>query len=531
MKFGVTPVLQAAGGLLAHQARAGALVFKKGHVLSDEDCTALAAAGVVALTIARLEPGDMSEDEAARRLGAAACGPGLRADAAFTGRVNLFAVQSGLFQPERAAVDAFNALDPGMTLATLGAFAKVEAGEMVATVKIIPFALPEEVVAQGAAALGAAQLVVKPFVPKRVALLLMSLPGLKDSVLRKTEAVTRARIEALGGSLARVQRLEHSREALDAALASLHPADFDLLIVFGAAAIADRRDIIPAALEAAGGRIEHLGMPVDPGNLLLLAEWLGKPVIGAPGCARSERENGFDWVLERLFADLPVSARDIMGMGVGGLLMEIVSRPQPRAGEAEPALGQEVAALVLAAGRSTRFGRDNKLLAVLDGQPLVRTVVESARAAGLTPLAVTGHEAEAVSAQLGGAQVVHNPDYAEGMASSLKAGVAALPEAVGAVLVLLGDMPRVKPETLRHLVAAGAANPGAQAIVPAYAGRRGNPVLIKRALFPSVMKLHGDAGARKLLEAAGDAVQVLEVDDPGVLADFDTPEALARFHP
>ncbi|MCA0407591.1 MAG: NTP transferase domain-containing protein, partial [Proteobacteria bacterium] len=250
-------------------------------------------------------------------------------------------------------------------------------------------------------------------------------------------------------------------------------------------------------------------------------------VIGAPGCARSARENGFDWVLARIFAELPVGAREIMGMGVGGLLMEIISRPQPRAGEGEEPMGQEIAALVLAAGRSTRFGSENKLLALLNGKPLVAHVVQAAQDAGLAPLVVTGHEAEMVGAVLPGLRSVHNPSYAEGMASSLRAGVAALPETVGAALVMLGDMPKVKASTLEALKAA-AKTPGIKAVVPAFAGRRGNPVLLTRALFPSVMALHGDAGARKLLESAGDAVLVLEVDDPGVLADFDTPQALAQ---
>ena len=106
------------------------------------------------------------------------------------------------------------------------------------------------------------------------------------------------------------------------------------MIVFGASAITDRRDVIPAALVAAGGEIEQFGMPVDPGNLLLIGRIAGKPFLGAPGCARSAKENGFDWVLQRMLADIPVSARDIRRMGSGGLLMEIVSRPQPRSGGA-----------------------------------------------------------------------------------------------------------------------------------------------------------------------------------------------------
>jgi molybdenum cofactor cytidylyltransferase len=105
----------------------------------------------------------------------------------------------------------------------------------------------------------------------------------------------------------------------------------DALIAFGASAITDRRDVIPAAIEAIGGRIERFGMPVDPGNLLLLAERHGVPIIGAPGCARSPKENGFDWVLQRVLAGVPIHDKDIRAMGVGGLLMEIATRPQPRA--------------------------------------------------------------------------------------------------------------------------------------------------------------------------------------------------------
>lgn len=531
MKFGTVPIGEAAGGLLAHQVRAGDLALRKSHCLSAADCAALAAVGVVEVTIARLDIDDLGEDEAARRLAGAACGAGLRIDPAFTGRANLFAEAAGLFIPDREAIDRFNALDPAMTIATLPAWKRVEPGEMVATVKIIPFAVPTASVAAGIAALGPAALRVAGFGGKRVGMLNLSLPGLKDSVIDKTVRVTEARLAALGASLVFEQRLPHRQAALEAALAALDPAGFDILLVFGAAAIADARDVIPQALVAEGGRIIHLGMPVDPGNLLLLAEFAGKPVIGAPGCARSPRENGFDWVLARLLADVPVTARDIQGMGVGGLLMEIVSRPQPRAGEAGAAPGAgRIAGLVLAAGRSTRFGAENKLLAPFAGRAMLAHVLDRAGEAGLDPvLVVTGHEAEAIRTTAGGsaATFLHNPRFAEGLSTSLGAGVAALPEDVGAALILLGDMPRVSAATLRRLIAAAAENPAAQAFVPSFAGRWGNPVLVKRALFPSLAKLHGDQGARKLLEASREVVEEVAVDDPGVLADFDTKAALS----
>src|SRR6202043_2447208 len=110
----------------------------------------------------------------------------------------------------------------------------------------------------------------------------------------------------------------------------------DILLIHGASAILDRRDVIPAAVIAAGGRVDHFGMPVDPGNLLLLGHVGTIPVLGLPGCARSPKVNGFDWVLERLVAGVPVGPREIMSMGAGGLLAEIPSRPLPRA-QASPA--------------------------------------------------------------------------------------------------------------------------------------------------------------------------------------------------
>lgn len=529
MFFGRVPVSEAEGAVLAHQVRAGETAFRKGHRLDGADCRALAAAGVAEVTIARLEPGDLSEDEAAARLAEAALGPGLRADPAFTGRANLFATEAGLFVPEPAAIDAFNLIDPDLTLATLPAFRRVVPGEMVATVKIIPFAVPGALVEAGCRQLAAGAMRVAPFRPKRVALLSLRLPGLKESVIDKTRRVMEARLAALGSRLVSEARIEHRQEALEASLAALDPAGFDILIVFGAAAIADRRDVIPASIEAQGGRLVHLGMPVDPGNLLMLAEWHGRPVIGAPGCARSPRENGFDWVLARLCADLPVTGRDLQCMGTGGLLMEIVSRPQPRAGEAQPHGSAAFGIVILAAGRSTRFGAENKLLALFEGRPILAHVLEIARGAARGPVVVvTGHEADAVGALAAGPEfdLVENPDYREGLATSLRVGLAALPPETEAAFILLGDMPRLRPETLQRLAQQASEQPGQEAFVPVHHGQWGNPVLVRRGLFPDLMALTGDQGARRLLEARRDRVAEVPVEDPGILADFDTRAAL-----
>src|SRR5262249_51379728 len=161
-----------------------------------------------------------------------------------------------------------------------------------------------------------------------------------------------------------------------------------------------RRDVIPAALEWVGVEIEHFGMPVDPGNLLLFGRSRGVGVLCAPRCARSPKENGYDWVLMRLLAGLPVGRSGITGTAVVGLLLEIVTRPQPRAKPVEEE-GKRVAAVVLAAGRSTRMGAINKLIAKIGGKPLVRIAAEQALTSQAGPvIVVTGHQREKVEAAL-----------------------------------------------------------------------------------------------------------------------------------
>jgi molybdenum cofactor cytidylyltransferase len=196
----------------------------------------------------------------------------------------------------------------------------------------------------------------------------------------------------------------------------------------------------------------------------------------------------------------------------------------------------DIGAIILAAGRSQRFraegGREiSKLVASLDGKPLVRHAAEAALASRARPVVVvTGHAREAVEAALAGLPVVlaNNAGFAAGLASSLKVGVAALPSGVAGALVLLGDMPEVETTTLDRLIDAFALRPEALAATPIRAGRRGNPALLSRALFGALARLDGDEGARRLL-AEADPVRIVDVavDGDGVTLDIDTPDDLA----
>ena len=329
MKFGPVPVAEAVGAVSAHTVQPGGL--RKGETVSADHAAALRQAGIAEIVVAALEPGDLGEDAAARRLAAIVAGEGLWIERPFTGRANIFAEAGGVLVLDIAAIDRINAVDERLTLATLPAFRAVEAGEMVGTVKVIPFAVEGAVVDAASAAARGSALRLARYRPCRVAAISTILPSLKASVVAKTLRVLEDRLRPAGSTIATTMEVPHEAGALASAIERLAPSH-DLVVVYGASAIADRRDVIPDALERAGGTVEHLGMPVDPGNLLMLGHLGATSVLGAPGCARSPKENGFDWVLQRLLAGLAVSGADIRRLGAGGLLMEIVSRPQPRQG-------------------------------------------------------------------------------------------------------------------------------------------------------------------------------------------------------
>jgi len=529
MKFGSLPVSEAAGGIAVHSIRKNGFVLKKGTRIGASEIAAMKVAGIAEVTVAKLEPGDVSEDQAAAEIAAGLAGEGVRIEDAFTGRANLFAEAPGVLVVDRAAVDRLNRVDEAITFATLPAYAPVVEGEMVATVKIIPFAVTAAARdAAVAAARAAAPLIrVAPYVIRKIGVISTLLPGLADKVVAKTLKVTTERLAPAGAAIIAERRVPHEAPALAAALKEMRDAGAELVLVFGASAIADRRDVIPAAIETVGGRIEHFGMPVDPGNLMLVGSIAGRPVLGAPGCARSPKENGFDWILARLLAGLPVTREDITGMGVGGLLMEIVTRPQPR--EAPQPDGRRVAAIVLAAGRSTRMGGPNKLMAEIKGKPLVRIAAEEALASRADPvIVVTGHERERVEAALAGLDVrcVHNPDFAQGLSTSLRAGIAAVPPQADGVIVCLGDMPQVRAKLIGRLIAAFDPAGGGLIVVPTIGGKRGNPVVWSRRFFPELVALEGDVGARHVIANYGEAVVEIPAET-AVLVDVDTPEALS----
>ena len=542
MKASFIPTQKAEGALLGHSLPVADKRFKKGRRLSAQDVIALQKHGHSEVFAIFLEAGDVGEDDAANRMAAALCPPnaGLSKMAAFTGRANLFGHHEGLLRVNAEVIHKINRLHEALTIATLPDVTHVAAKQMIGTVKIIPFACPLSVLKDAEHLLLDAQaFTVAPFTPGTPGLIMTTLPSTPSKLLDKAHRTLQTRLATYGGTLHQTTTCPHTAAAIANAITQFQTNKISPIFILGASATVDRADAVPTGIVKAGGTVEHFGMPVDPGNLLLLANLNETTIIGMPGCARSPKLNGFDWVLERLMANQPITREDITAMGVGGLLKEIASRPQPRTaapstngtqGENAMPRAPTIAALVLAAGLSRRMGTRNKLVEKINGKPLLAQCVDTVLAANVDSLTlVTGHEATIIQETLADRPInyVHNPNYTDGLASSLKAGLAALPPC-DAFIVCLGDMPDIQTADIQKLISAYDREEGRLICLPVVNGKRGNPVLWDHAFANEMLNLTGDQGAKPLMHENEDVICEVAIDHAGPLSDIDTLTALTN---
>lgn len=538
MKFGEVATTNAEGCILAHSVKAGAVSLKKGHVLTGKNVSDLVQAGCKTVYTAELEPNDVPENEAAAILAEALCGQGAHITPAFTGRANIVATQAGLTLLDVDLIESLNRVHESITLATLQDATHANRGQLIATIKMIPFAVSKAHLDRALRVIKARKngtvIAIRPYRKHSAALIQTTLPGLKPSLLTKGEQVVRRRLSALNIELTETLTCEHSEDAVSAALEAAHQSD--LTLILGASATVDRQDVVPAGISKAGGNILHFGMPVDPGNLLLLAERSNKTVIGLPGCARSPKLNGTDWVLERIATGQRVLASDIQSMGVGGLLKEIPTRPRPREQMDAPSSKRRIAAIILAAGQSRRMGRTNKLTLPIGGKPMVAHVADAALASRVDEIIlVTGHEPDKVEKALAGRPMthVHNPDFAAGLSQSVRAGIEQAERSdtpIDAAIILLGDMPGVTAAMIDQIITAYDPLSDQMICVPTVNGKRGNPILWDASFFPDLTRLTGDVGAKHLIAENMEVVEEVPITDPAPLIDLDTTEAVAAYH-
>jgi molybdenum cofactor cytidylyltransferase len=492
----------------------------KGQLVLAHDIAALKAAGIAMVTVARLAADDLGENEAAAIIGAAA---GLQCTPPHAGRVNLVAAQAGVLMVNSVAVNAVNTVNPAITLATLQPFARVAKGQLLATIKIIPYGAPQAAVAKAAAEIVSAfglHVVAKTC----ISLVMSEVEGFKPSLLDKGRRAVEARLAHFGLTLKACQIVPHTPAAIAAAI---NASEGELVLLLGASATSDIADVAPEGLRQAGGSVTRFGIPVDPGNLLFIGQHKGRDVLGLPGCARSLALNGADWVLERLICGITPDATMLAGMGVGGLLKEIPARPQPR--RIGGAAKGKVAIIMLAAGQSRRMRGRDKLLEKVGEVTMLEHAAKAALGskADVVFLALPP-QADARRARLAGLAVrpINAPDFAEGMGGSLRNAMAHIGLGYSAVIVALADMPEVTPAHYDALIKAY--NPDQNHEIcraETENGTRGHPVLFGHRFFEALGDSTGDTGGKAVVRSNQDFVLNVPTLGQGAALDLDTPEA------
>ncbi len=527
MKFQSVDVAQARGHILAHSIKVAGGTLKKGSVITDVDTSLLSDAGQHFVTVAMLEQGDVVEDQAVQMLADAFTGANMQATSPVAGRINLIAQCDGVLSLCPETIEAFNTVHETITIATLPNYTRVRKGMLLATLKIISYAVRDVLLRRSAGLINDKTFKVHGFKVRSCDVILTKTKGFKSTLLTKAESVIKNRVAPLGLEVNSCSVVRHTEDAVSEAIQN---SCNDMVLILGASATSDRHDVVPTGVVAAGGTVTRFGMPVDPGNLLVLAEHKGRPVVGLPGCARSPALNGVDWVLERLCADLPVETDDIAKMGVGGLLKEIPDRIQPRLKKIEPNSGATI--IMLAAGRSKRMRGDDKLLRTVNGIPLLRHCTQTAlNSDAKNCVVVIGKDADEHRKALVGMSVtiVEATDADLGMSASLRAGLLALDHTPKSVFVAFSDMPDLTTDHFNTLINMYNTLEGSPILCPVTQnGSRGHPVLFDAAYLENLTALEGDVGAKSILKSVPDAVHEVQMDD-AVIMDLDTPEAWAAW--
>jgi molybdenum cofactor cytidylyltransferase len=536
MKLSQLTPKDAIGHLSVHAHKLIQGKIRKGQIITASDADDLTKAGIDAITCAVAEKGDIDENAAADRLAKHLTGSGIIPGQASTGRINFTTEHLGIVRYNRDTLSRINAIDEGITLALVQHNQLLAPGDMIATLKIIPFFVSYKSVSKVEEVLSEDPLfTLHPLASKKIGLIQSRFPHQSDNFIAATERVTAARADQLGCSMIGCSTVAHDKGELSAAIKAASDAGAEVILIAGASAIADRHDVIPEAVIDAGGVVDHFGLAVDPGNLLMLGHLDKKLVIGMPGCSRSPKLNGLDWVLQLHLASIQLDRGELAEMAAGGLLMEIASRPMPRALVAQKPKKARIEGVLLAAGLSNRMGDENKLLADIAGTPMIRHIAETMKRSRLDTITVIlGHDADAVAAALDGieARLVFNPDYRKGQSTSLLTALNHLDASTSDLMVFLGDMPLVDTAAVDRLIEAhtNAENRPSCITLPVVDGQRGNPVIWGESFFAEIADIKGDTGARPLFEVYQTAINAVPFDGPELLFDANTPESFDLLH-
>lgn len=312
------PTTSAVGCISRHNISdaEGRKIVAKGRVLTAADVAQIVALGIETITVVRLADDDIDEHAAAALVAQQCAGQHTRARAPHHGRADIESTIDGVLIVALDGLAQWHRID-GVTIATRRTYAVVRPGQRIATIKVIPFAIPAAQLAVSIAPI----LTVAPFVRTRVGVVIIGAPATHERLIRTHLAALQVRLTSVQAHVVAVQRVVAHHEAVCSAFDALRAA-VDMIVTIGETSIMDRDDVMPQALVAAGGHITCYGAPVEPGNLLLLGVLDSIPVMGAPGCIRGAATNVVDLLLPRLVAGLDVHAADVYALAHGGLLEE-----------------------------------------------------------------------------------------------------------------------------------------------------------------------------------------------------------------
>ena len=524
------------GSILAQSYNLSERKLSKGTRVSKAIVELLNKENIKTILCAVPHENDMDEDAAAEAISNAIDRNRLYAEEASTGRVNFRTPALGVVRYNRELIKKINLVDESIAFSIVEHNQLLAKNDLIATLKIIPFFVSKIYVEQVVTLLSKYEIFkIHRLEEKKVEFIQTYYDWQKRSIFKATSNVTRSRLDALGCLLEKETLIPHDHESLCSEIKSSLDSGAQVLLISGASAITDRSDYIPKAILSVGGEIIQYGLAVDPGNLLLIGQIGGTTVIGMPGCARSPKLNGFDWVLQLLMANIPITKEELADMGAGGLLMEIASRPLPRAlSKSVNKREKKIMGVILAAGNSTRMGKDNKLLRNVGDASLVRnTAVEMLNSDVDSCSIVLGYQSDKVAEVIKDLNInlILNPFWQEGQASSLKAALNTLDDTYSDLLIMLGDLPGVKSRHINRVIEEHLLtnNRRSKITIPSFNGKKGNPVIWGRSFFPDLLNLEGDVGGRALFNHHPAAINLLDMDDPAVVTDTDTPEDFENF--
>ena len=524
------------GSILAQSYNLSERKLSKGTRVSKAIVELLNKENIKTILCAVPHENDLDEDAAAEAISKAIDRNRLYAEEASTGRVNFRTPALGVVRYNRELIKKINLVDESIAFSIVEHNQLLAKNDLIATLKIIPFFVSKIYVERVVALLSKHEIFkIHRLEEKKVGFIQTYYDWQKRSIFKATSNVTRSRLDALGCLLEKETLIPHDHESLCSEIKSSLDSGAQVLLISGASAITDRSDYIPKAILSVGGEIIQYGLAVDPGNLLLIGQIGNTTIIGMPGCARSPKLNGFDWVLQLLMANIPITKEELADMGAGGLLMEIASRPLPRAlSKSVNKREKKIMGVILAAGNSTRMGKDNKLLRNVGEASLIRnTAVEMLKSDLDSCSIVLGYQSDKVAEVIKDLNInlILNPLWQEGQASSLKAALNTLDDTYSDLLIMLGDMPGVKTRHINKVIEEHllANNRKSKITIPSFNGRKGNPVIWGRSFFPDLSNIEGDLGGRALFSQHPAAINLLDVDDSAFVTDADTPEDFKKF--